>query len=175
MAWRDSLTPWPENNHPVVSPAVAMAGPTTAQHVSARPAPLALAVPGVPSEWCAGVARLGSVPPPAMVLHVVHRGRWDLYQADCARVLQHHATGLHATGWDALDLFGLHREAPVTNPAGWGLAWLLAGGEVLDTACDQVGLRRGPKGARMAVRRLGGLARCEVTPVWELLGHGDAP
>ena len=175
MAWRNSLAPWPDSV-PVAgfSPA-AMADPTPAAILDARrEVPSPRPVPGVPPEWGLGVASMACVPPPALLLHAIHRRRWDLYQADCARVLQQHASSLHALGWDALDLFGLHRAAPAVNPSGWGLAWLLAGGEVLDLASDQVGVRRDAKGARMAVRRIGVLARSEAVPGWDLLGPANA-
>lgn len=175
MAWRDSLAPWPESTLLAASPPTIPADPAAAPVFDVRPGPPpSERVSGVPLEWCVGIARMSRVPPPALLMHAVHRSRWDLYQADCARVLQQHAAVLHALGWDALDLFGLHSAAPAANPSGWGLAWLLAGGEVLDVAADQAGLRRDVKGARMVVRRIGALARREAVAGWDLLGPGDA-
>ncbi len=90
-------------------------------------------------------------------------------------LLQSHDAALHQVGWDALDLFGLHRRAPATNPAGRGLAWLLGvAGEVLDVAAETVGMRRGPDGARLAFRRGCAAARAGVLPAWALNGRNCA-
>lgn len=92
--------------------------------------------------------------------------------ATSARLLRDHGAALHDAGWDALDLFGLHRRAPAMNPAGWGLAWLLgAAGEVLDVAPDAVGMRRGQDGARLTFRRDCRAARAGVVPAWALDGE----
>ncbi len=78
--------------------------------------------------------------------------RWRMFQATAARVLHDQGAELHAAGWDALDVFGLHADAPATNPFGWGLAWLLgAAGEVLDVGPDAVGMTREAGGARLAL------------------------
>lgn len=79
---------------------------------------------------------------------------------------------LYAAGGDDLDLFGLHGAAPVTNPSGWGVAWLLElGGVVLDVAPDTIGLRRTPDGARLVYRRRG--IRTGVVMAWSLGSISD--
>ena len=68
--------------------------------------------------------------------------RWQVFQFNAARPMEAHGVALQAAGWDGLDLFGLHGAAPVTNPSGWGVAWLLErGGVVLDVAPDATLLR----------------------------------
>ena len=130
--------------------------------------PTARPLPGVPAAWCEGVACLHGIPPPGGITPA----RWAALAATSTYLLQSHGAELHRAGWDALDLFGLHRRAPGTNPAGRGLAWLLgAAGEVLDVAVDAVGMRCGPDGARMTFRRSGRAARAGVAPAWALDGE----
>lgn len=126
-------------------------------------------LPGVPAAWCKGVAGLPGTPPPGGIT----QARWAALAATSTYLLQSHGAALHRAGWDALDLFGLHRRAPATNPAGWSLAWLLgAAGEVLDVAPGAVGLRRGPDGVRLTFRRGCAAARADVVPAWALDGNG---
>ena len=116
---------------------------------------------GVPAAWCEGIMLLPTLPPPDGLTPA----RWAAFASTGARLLRDHGTALHGAGWDALDLFGLHRTHPATNPAGWGLAWLLdQHGDVLDVSADAVGMRRGPDGARLAFRRRAG--RAGVVPAW---------
>ncbi len=127
--------------------------------------PAASAFPGVPLDWYENIARLGTVPAPEGI--TPHR--WQAFQATAARLLRDHGAELHAAGWDALDLFGLHRAAPATYPPGWSLAWLLnAQGEVLDVGPDVVGLRCVPDGARLAFQRQSVMARAGTVPAWTL-------
>ena len=124
-------------------------------------------LPDVPATWCEGVARLAALPPPGGVTPAC----WAALAATSTYLLQSHGAELRRAGWDALDLFGLHRRAPATNPPGWGLAWLLgATGELLDVAPGAVGRRRGPDGARLTFRRSGRAARAGVVPAWMLSG-----
>jgi len=118
---------------------------------------------GVPSEWGAGVAALATLPAPGGI----EPGRWRKLARTSARLLHYHGAALHAAGWRTLDVFGLHRLAPVTHPPGWGLAWLLgARGEVLDVAADAVGMQREPGGARLVFRRRPLTAG--TVPAWDL-------
>lgn len=122
-------------------------------------------LPGVPAAWCNGVACLAATIRP----HGITSARWAALAATSTHLLQSRGAELHRAGWDALDLFGLHAEAPTTNPPGWGLAWLLgAAGEVLDVAPDAVGMRRGPAGARLTFRRTNTAERAGVLPAWDL-------
>lgn len=125
-------------------------------------------LPGVPAAWREGVASLLAFDPPGGIT----LARWAALAATSTYLLQSHGAKLHRTGWDALDLFGLHRRAPATNPAGWGLAWLLgAAGELLYVAPGAVGMRRGPDGARLTFRRSGQAARAGVAPAWEVAAN----
>jgi hypothetical protein len=146
-------------------------------HAAASPAgvpaapPLASVLPGVPDNWCRGVMLLVTRPAPL----TIPPRRWAILAATATRLLQDHGAELHAAGWDALDLFGLHATAPGTNPPGWGLAWLLgAAGEVLDVAPDVIGMRLGPDGARLAFQRGCAAARARVVPAWALDDSGQA-
>ena len=113
------------------------------------------------------MASLAALDPPGGIT----LARWAALAATSTYLLQSRGAELHRAGWDALDLFGLHRRAPATNPAGWGLAWLLgAAGEVLDVAIDAVGMRREPDGARLTFRRSDRAARAGVMPAWALDG-----
>ena len=106
--------------------------------------------PGVPLDWCEGVALLAARTAPPMILP----GRWAALATTSARLLQDHGADLHGAGWPALALFGLDRSAPASYPPGWGLVWLLGEhGEVLDTSAGVIWLRWKPDGARMAFYR----------------------
>ena len=83
--------------------------------------PTSTMLPGVPPDWCKGVALLAALPPPPGIPLL----RWTLLAVTSARLLRDHGAALHWAGWDALDLFGLHPTAPAINPPGWGVAWLL--------------------------------------------------
>lgn len=152
----------------------AISVPQTFPHVPPGPAavpPPLRAFPGVPAAWCEGVVGLAALAAPDTITPV----RWAALAATSTRLLRDHGAALHAAGWDALDLFGLHATAPATNPPGWGLAWLLGStGEVLDVAPEVIGLRRGPDGARLAYRRGCAAARARMVPAWVLDGRGPA-
>lgn len=89
-------------------------------------------------------------------------------------LLRSHGPELYRAGWDALDLFGLHRHAPVTSPAGWGLAWLRgSAGEMRDVAPGVVQMRRGSDGARLIFWRGCAVARAGVVPAWDVAAHAS--
>ncbi len=134
--------------------------PPRARRVSAAPTP-----PGVPLDWCEGVATIAARPaPPA-----IPPRRWAVLAATCDRLLRDHGAELHRAGWDATDLWGLDAIAPAARPDGWGVAWLLGDhGDVLDVAPDVIGMRQGPGGARLTYRRPGASARAGTVPAWLL-------
>ncbi len=141
LLWDEEGAPAPDTLHPVVIPA------------------------DVPAAWCDGVAQMDGMTTPDGIIPA----RWATLAATSVRLLRDHGAALHRAGWDALDLFGLHQYAPATNPAGWGLAWLLGEiGEVLDVSPDAVGMRCSPNGARLAFRRRCEAARAGVVPAWGL-------
>ena len=126
---------------------------------------LASALPGVPLDWCRGVALLATRTAPP----TIHLRRWAVLAATSARLLRNHGAALHGARWDALALFGLDTTAPATNPPGWGLAWLLGEyGEVLDVSAGVIGMRWKPDGARMAFDRRHGIGRGGTVLAWLL-------
>ena len=130
------------------------------------PPPAAPTPPGVPPEWYEGVVLLAARSAP----DTIPLRRWTVLAATSARLLRDHGAALYGTGWNALDLFGLHPTAPMTHPPGWGLAWLLGEhGEVLDISAGVVGMRRKPDGARLAYQWPGKIARAGMVPAWQLI------
>lgn len=118
---------------------------------------------GVPRAWRDGVAMLAERTAP----HGVTMTRWRVFRWNAGRVLADHGAALHDAGWGGLDLFGLYAAAPVTNPSGWGVAWLLErGGAVLDVERDGIGIRREPGGSRLVFRTRA--IRVGVVLAWEL-------
>ena len=124
------------------------------------------AFPGVPLDWCKGVALLVRLPAP----DTIPPARWAVLAATAARLLRDHGAALHGAGWSAVELFGLHANAPATYPPGWGLAWLLGeAGSALDVSPDSVGLCLQPDGARLVYRRSCEMARVGMVPAWQLI------
>lgn len=112
--------------------------------------PALASLPGVPADWCEGVAALATMAVPSGIA----AERWGELAHASGRLVRDHGAALHGAGWGTLHLFGLHRHCPATYPPGWGLAWLLdADGDVLDVMPDGVAMRRTPKGARLVFRR----------------------
>ena len=82
---------------------------------------------GVPAEWVQGVADLLAMPPhpdwpPAA---------WEVLREDALTFLKDWAAQAHAFGWDPLNLFAVHGEAPIARPDGMGLVPLLGGRPVV--------------------------------------------
>jgi len=101
--------------------------------------------------------------------------RWATLAGSSARLLRNHGAELHEGGWDVLDLFGLHSVAPLTNPTGWGLAWLLGStGRVLDVSAEVLGMCRDPGGGRMTFRRRERVERAGTVPAWKLRPVGQS-
>ena len=122
-------------------------------------------LPGVPPEWCEGVARLATLPAPDSI----PPARWAVLAATSVRLLRDHGAELHAAGWTVLDLFGLHVIAPAAYPPGWGLAWLLGeAGRVLDVSPAVVGFALRPGAARLAHSKQQAPAQAGCSPSWTL-------
>ncbi len=81
-----------------------------------------LAIPdGVPETWVQGVGDLMVVPPhPAWT-----DAGWKALREDALRFIQDWAGQAHGLGWDALDLFGVHRTKPTARLDCMGLVPLL--------------------------------------------------
>ncbi len=92
---------------------------------------------GVPAEWVQGVADLLAMPP--------HpdwpEAGWAVLREDALQFFQARAAQAHALGWDGLDLFGVHAEAPYARLDGMGLVPLLSGRPVvaLTEDCASIG------------------------------------
>lgn len=120
--------------------------------------------PGVPATWCEGMTLLATLKVPVDI--APHR--WALFLSDAARLLHDHGAELNRGGWDALDLFGLHRSVPLTRPDCMGLAWLLNGrGIGLITPETVAVLAVG--GHTLRAWRMGQQARREAVPAWALV------
>ena len=140
-----------------------------------RPAVLRLLRHGValsgpltlPSDWCDGVALLATRPAPS----IIPARRWAVLAASAARMVRDHGAELHATGWDALDLFGAARCRARRQP-GWlgaGMAARRGGeragcfGRCSDHVCGA------GRGARLVCQRRE-RARAGAVLAWELQG-----
>jgi len=123
-------------------------------------------LPGVPPEWCAGVYRLQDVPTPGRI----DPTRWVRFRYDALRLLHEHGAALHAAGWDPLNLFGLHRNAPDRRPDGMGVAWLMRKLAVAAVTAEAVSLVTAA-GVGKRVFRMGETARLEAVVAWELGQH----
>ena len=123
----------------------------------------ALDLSGVPQSWREGVRLLRTRPTPC----AIPAARWARFQDDAARLLAEHCAELHRLGWDALDVFGLHRWAPFARPDAMGVAWLLDGRPVIALAAEAVTfITRG--GGTLRAARMGQRARVEAVPAWTL-------
>ena len=117
---------------------------------------------GVPSDWVQGVADLLAMP--------AHPGRpeggWKTLQADALTFLKDWAAQAHALGWEALDLFGVHAEAPYARLDGMGLVPLLGGRPVVALTEDSAAIGADSGGTLTFRRRRGWpLGRCLI---WDL-------
>ena len=90
--------------------------PQAARAGFGAPGQAPVATPGVPLDWCEGVALLA----PRTAPPTIPPWRWAMLATTSARMLHDRGVALHGAGWDALDLFGLDATAPATNLVGWG-------------------------------------------------------
>lgn len=112
--------------------------------------------------WTPEVLRLRGLPPPRDVT----ASRWATFRADCARALRR-APELRAAGWELLDVFGLHIDAPGTRTASAGVAWLLNGREMGGVTPDAVEILL-PAGGELRAYRMGERARWDAVLAWEV-------
>jgi hypothetical protein len=82
---------------------------------------------GVPREWAEGFARLDVMKPAAGF----SQGRWRQLIDDGGHFIDRWAATAAAMGWSAIDVFGLHPDAPAARYDGMGLVPLISGGEVV--------------------------------------------
>jgi hypothetical protein len=117
---------------------------------------------GVPPDWVRGVADLLTTsthphwPEP----------KWKALQEDALAFLRDWAAQAHALGWEALDLFGVHAEAPHARLDGVGLVPLLSGRPVVALTEDSAAIKANSGGTLTFRRqRAWPLGRCLI---WEL-------
>jgi hypothetical protein len=117
---------------------------------------------GVPSEWVQGVADLLAMP--------AHpdwpEPKWKTLREDALTFLKDWAAQAHALGWEALDLFSVHAEAPHARLDGMGLVPLLGGRPVVALTEDSAAIGA-ESGGTLTFRRHRGWppGRCLI---WEL-------
>ena len=103
---------------------------------------------GVPAEWVQGVANLLAMTP--------HpdwpEAGWKILQEDALAFLRDWAAQAHALGWEALDLFGVHAEAPHARLDGMGLVPLLSGRPVVALTEDSAAIKAN-SGGTLTFRR----------------------
>ena len=119
---------------------------------------------GVPEAWAQGVVDLLVMP--------AHpdwpEAQWKTLQEDALVFLQNWAGQAHALGWDALDLFGSHAEAPFARLDAAGLVLLLGGRSVAALTEDSAAMNARSGGTLTFRRpRVPPPGRCLV---WELAG-----
>jgi hypothetical protein len=117
---------------------------------------------GVPAEWVQGIADLLVTPP--------HpdwpEAAWRILKEDALGFLNNWAAQAHALGWDALNLFAIHGEAPIARPDGMGLVPVLGGRPVVAITEDRAAIGA-ESGGTLTFRRHKAppLDRCLI---WEL-------
>lgn len=125
--------------------------------------PVLAPFPGVPAPWCDGVTRLAARAPP----DGIKPARWAALASASVYLVRQHGAALHAAGWDALDLFGLHPFVPAAWPDCMGLAWLLDG-RALASVTPEAALIIAHGGHRLRARRMGTQARRLAALAWDL-------
>ena len=117
---------------------------------------------GVPAEWVQGVADLLAMPP--------HpdwpEAGWKTLQQDALTFLKGWVAQAHSLGWNGLDLFGVHGEAPHARLDGMGLGPLLSGRPVVALTEDSAAIKAVTGGTlTFRRRRAWPHGRCLI---WEL-------
>ncbi len=91
---------------------------------------------------------------------------WRALQEDALEFLRGWAAQAHALGWDGLDLFGVHGEAPHARLDGMGLVPLLSGRPVVALTEDSAAIKANSGGTlTFRMRRAWPPGRCLI---WEL-------
>jgi len=118
----------------------------------------------VPADWVQGVADLLAMPAhPNWPEH-----GWKALREDALAFLKDWAAQAHRLGWEALDLFGVHAEAPHARLDGTGLVPLLGGHPVVALTEDSAAIGANSGGTLTFLRRRAWPpGRCLI---WELEG-----
>ncbi len=127
-----------------------------------------LAVPdGAPEGWVQGVGELMVMPPhPAWT-----EDGWKTLQGDALRFIREWANQAHRLGWDALDLFGVHRTKPTARLDCMALVPLLKGRPVLALTDDSAAVKTASGGTLTFRRR--GTPPVALCLVWKLAGTAE--
>jgi hypothetical protein len=137
-------------------------GQPAAEALANRTAPPVEAI----ADWAAGVARLGTMPPP----RTYPVRAWQQLVVDAQRFLNAWALQAAALGWADWELFGCHRRAPWGRIQGMGLVLLLRGDEIAALTETEAVIRT-RTGARQTYYRqlrdpLHSMERCLVWELW---------
>jgi len=116
---------------------------------------------GVPREWAEGFARLNVETAPAGFPHEL----WEQLVDDGGRFLDRWAKDATRLGWTAVDVFGIASPEPVERYRRVGLAYLIAGGEVVDIGAGRATIRRKDGALITYLKR----APKDAQPIWKLL------
>jgi hypothetical protein len=118
---------------------------------------------GVPREWAEGFARLCQMSRPA----AIPPARWVELVDNAGRFIDGWAVQAAALGWNAADIFGCHREAPLARYDLQGLVFVVGSGQVVGITALSATIRtRG--GATLTFRRTPPTPGEHVTAIWEL-------
>ena len=116
-----------------------------------------------PEEWREGFNRLITSPAP-MGITVA---RWRQFIQDAEHFMTDWAEKADALGWTAVDVFGLHPEAPAHRMDAAGLIWLLSGHRVAALSENEAVIRISDSRRQTFHRRARG-----GVPAWELTENG---
>jgi hypothetical protein len=118
----------------------------------------------VPLEWVTGVVSLGQHHPPSDI----PPHRWRQFVSDCNNFLsarEKWAERAAELGWDALALFGCHRNRPLMYLGSAGLLWAINGGKLVNLYRDWAVIKPAPDGSPRAYHRRH-LDAADVTLPW---------
>ena len=118
---------------------------------------------GVPQEWAEGFARLCQMPRPAAILPA----RWRELVDNAGVFIDRWAVQAASLGWNAADIFGCHREAPLARYDLQGLVFVIGSGEVVAITALSATIRTGG-GATQTFRRTPPTPGEHVAAIWEL-------
>jgi hypothetical protein len=105
-----------------------------------------------PSSWIDGVARLDYLRP----FTDIPPHRWRQFLSDCNNFLtsgENWAERAAQLGWDAVALFGCHRNRPLMHPGGAGLLWAINGGRLAELHRDWAVIELAANGSRRVFER----------------------
>jgi hypothetical protein len=118
---------------------------------------------GVPREWAEGFARLCQMSRPL----AIPPARWSELVDNAGVFIDRWAVQAASLGWNAADIFGCHRQAPLARYDLQGLVFLIGSGEVVAITALSATIRtRG--GATLIFRRTPPTAGEHVAAIWEL-------